>query len=705
MNKLAGETSPYLRAHADNPVDWHPWGNAATALARSQARPILLSIGYSACHWCHVMARESFQDAATAVLMNEQFVNVKVDREERPDVDSVYQLGHRLLTRQSGGWPLTAFLDPETLLPFFSGTYFPRRPRYGLPGFADLLRHLADAFTNQPEALAKQGERLASAIAAVQAPPEDESGEAPALAALVATAREQLGSQYDSVAGGFGSAPKFPMPAALERLLRHWAGAESRRDRDALNMVTATLTQVARGGIHDHLGGGFFRYATDRQWRIPHFEKMLYDNAALLALYADALALGADPLFAGAVRETAGWLMREMQQPAGGYSAAQDADSDGEEGKFYLWRRDAVKRLLDEEEHLLVETLYGLDKPANFEGKWHLSRRDAWRAVVERLYLEPDAAERRLASARAKLLAARQTRPRPAKDDKVLAAWNGLAIGGMAKAGVRLNEPRWIDSASQAADFLREHLIADGRLHASWKDGVLGHVGFLDDHANVLLGLLSLLAARWRDSDWMLALFLGDELLNRFRDEGGEAGENGQRGDPAGRQTRRAPGGFFFTPHDAETLIHRPKPTQDDALPPGNATVIRALAALAHLAGEQRYLEAAEQAARWALPFAARHPASHCALLTAVETVSEAPELIIVRGPAAEAEAWMQAARSGYRPARSAYLIPYQAHRIPAYLPRLVAADAQRRVLAFRCSGFSCGRPITDLDAFRAAVS
>ena len=692
MNKLAGETSPYLRQHADNPVDWRPWGDAAIAQARAEERPILLSIGYSACHWCHVMARESFEDAATAEVMNERFVNIKVDREERPDIDSVYQLGHQLLTRQSGGWPLTTFLDPKTLLPFFSGTYFPCQPRYGLPGFTDLLRRLADAFANQREALAKQGRQLAGALAAVNDPPEGGSEDAgPVLATLAATAREQLGGQYDSVAGGFGSAPKFAMPAALERLLRHWAGAARGRDRDALNMVTATLTQLARGGVYDHLGGGFFRYATDRQWRIPHFEKMLYDNAALLVLYADALAIGPDSLFVGAVRETAGWLMREMQQPAGGYSAAQDADSEGEEGKFYLWRREAVKRLLNEDEYLVAETLYGLDKPAGFKGKWNLHRRDAWRAVVERLYLETDTAERHLASAKAKLLAARQTRTQPAKDDKVLAAWNGLAINGMAKAGVRLNEPGWIDSASRAADFLREHLIANGRLYASWKDGALGHVGFLDDHANVLLGLLSLLAARWRDSDWALALFLGDELLNRFRDE------------PSGRD--EGAGGFFFTPHDAEALIHRSKPTLDDALPPGNATAIRALACLAHLAGEQRFLEAAEQAARWALPFAARHPASHCALLTAAEAVSQAPELIIVRGPAAQAKPWMQVARSGYRPARFAYCIPYEARRIPGYLPRLVAANAQRQVLAFRCGGFACGRPITDLAAFRKALA
>ena len=683
MNQLAGETSPYLRAHADNPVDWHPWGEAAIALARAEERPILLSIGYSACHWCHVMARESFEDAATAEVMNSTFVCVKVDREERPDVDRVYQLGHRLLNRQSGGWPLTAFLDPATLLPFFSGTYFPRQPRYGLPGFADLLRRLGEAFAEQHESIDKQGKQLAQALGALNAPVADEKAEKPDLAALAEAARKQLGEAYDATAGGFGSAPKFPMPAALERLLRHWASG-GKQDREALNVVTATLTQMARGGVYDHLGGGFFRYATDREWRIPHFEKMLHDNGALLGLYADVLALGRDALFDGVVRETAGWLMREMQAPAGGYCTAQAADSEGEEGKFYLWRRAEAKRLLADDEHLVAETLYGLDKPANFAGRWHLHRRDAWRAVVERLYLTPEDAARHLESAKAKLLAARQDREPPAKDDKVLSSWNGLAIAGMASAGTRLGEPGWIASATQAADFLRTELVADGRLHASWRDGVRGHVGFLDNHANVLHGLLALLAARWRDEDWALALFLGDELVNRFQDE--------------------KAGGFYFTPHDAPALIHRPKPTLDDAPLPGNAAAIRALAALGHLAGEPRWLEASERAARWAMPLAERHPASHCAVLTAVEEVSEPPELVIVRGPAEAAKPWMEVAQSGYRPDRAAYLIPYDARQIPRYLPRLVAAGVREQVSAYLCQGASCSKPITELAAFREAM-
>ena len=686
VNKLGGETSPYLRQHADNPVHWQPWSEAALALAHKEDKPILLSIGYSSCHWCHVMAHESFENETTAGVMNQRFVNIKVDREERPDLDRVYQLGHQLLTRRSGGWPLTCFLDPQTLLPFFAGTYFPRQPRYGLPGFNDLLMRIGDSFAAQRDELKGQGKKLADLFAQLQERQRDAEADD---RSLLNGAREQLASGYDAQEGGFGSAPKFPMPAALERLLRHWARVRAdrsqRADRDALNMVTTTLTKMARGGIYDHIGGGFYRYSTDRRWTIPHFEKMLYDNGALLALYADALALGPDPLFTGAVRETAAWIMREMQHPEGGYYAAQDADSEGEEGKFYVWRRDLAKRLLTEDEYLVVETLYGLDKPANFEGKWNLHRRDAWRAVVERLYLQPEQADQCLASAKAKLFAARAEREPPAKDDKVLAAWNGIAIRGMAKAGCRLNEPAWIESAARAADFVRTRMVDDGRLYATWKDGAGKYPGYLDDYANMLNGLLALLSARWRDADIALALFLGDELLNRFED--------------------REAGGFFFTAHDHEQLIHRPKPTTDDALPPGNGTAASALIGLGHLSGETRYLEAAERVLQWARGFVEQHPAGHCTLLNALEETVEAPELVIVRGPREDLSRWLDAARAGYRPSRAVYGIPYDAKRIPSYLPRLVSADTQARVSAFFCSGLSCSTPMTDFDEFVKEVS
>ena len=321
MNRLAGETSPYLRQHADNPVDWYPWGEEAIDRARAENLPILLSIGYSSCHWCHVMAHESFEDEATARVMNARFVNIKVDREERPDLDRIYQLSHQLLNRQAGGWPLTVFLDPPTLLPFFTGTYFPRQPRHGLPGFTDLLMRISERYAAKRDEVKSHGEQLARVFAnleQIEHQSEEDDG------TLLANAREQLATMYDPSEGGFGSAPKFPMPTAIERLLRHWARVHAdlsqKPDREALNMVMTTLTKMARGGIYDHLGGGFCRYSTDRHWMIPHFEKMLYDNGSLLALYADALGLGSDPLFADAVRETAGWMMREMQHPDGATS-------------------------------------------------------------------------------------------------------------------------------------------------------------------------------------------------------------------------------------------------------------------------------------------------------------------------------------------------------------------------------------------------
>ena len=690
MNRLAQETSPYLRQHAGNPVDWYPWGEEAIGRARAENLPILLSIGYSSCHWCHVMAHESFEDEATARVMNARFVNIKVDREERPDLDRIYQLSHQLLNRQAGGWPLTVFLDPPTLLPFFTGTYFPRQPRYGLPGFTDLLMRISERYAAKRDEVASHGEQLAAVFANLdQLEHEFEEDDD----TLLANAREQLAAMYDASEGGFGSAPKFPMPTAIERLLRHWARIHAdlsqKPDREALNMVMTTLTKMARGGIYDHLGGGFCRYSTDRHWMIPHFEKMLYDNGSLLALYADALGLGSDPLFAGAVRETAGWMMREMQHPEGGYFAAQDADSEGVEGKFYVWRRDAVKRILTEDEYLVVETLYGLDKPANFEGKWNLHRRDAWRSVVERLYLDEDQATVLLASAKAKLFAERAKRPPPGKDEKVLAAWNGLAIHGMAKAGVRLGESRWIQSAACAADFVRTRMVEDGRLFATWKEGNAKYPAYLDDYANMLHGVLSLLSAHWRDADLDFATFLGDELLERFRDP--------------------ETGAFFFTAHDHEKLIHRPKPTADDAMPPGNGVAARALLGLGHLLGEPRYVDAAERTVDWARGFIAQHAASHSTLLTALEEYRYPAELVIVRGPRSSIGEWLAAARAGYRPSRAVYGIPDDAERLPAYLPRpspvrLVSEHAASPISAFLCNGLQCSAPITEFAEFHKAV-
>jgi hypothetical protein len=683
-NRLGDEASPYLKAHASNPVDWYAWGPEALAEAQAQNKPVLLSIGYSACHWCHVMAHESFEDEAIAALMNEHFINIKVDREERPDLDKVYQLAHQILTQQAGGWPLTMFLDGTTLIPFFSGTYFPKKPRYQLPGFNDLLLRIAHAHTEQRDELNEQTGKLAELLSTLNAT----SAEPQQLEdlALLDGAREALASQYDEQHGGFGPPPKFPMPMSTARLLRQWAFRARAGDHDrlGLQMVMTTLTRIARGGIFDHLGGGFCRYATDSQWMIPHFEKMLYDNGSLLSLYADTLAVGPDLLFEQAVRETAGWLMREMQDEAGGYYAAQDADSEGEEGKYYLWRREQVRKLLSEDEYLVIETLYGLDKPANFEGRWNLHRYDAWPSVVQRLSLERPDADALLASGRAKMLDARQQRTRPATDNKVLTSWNGLAIKGMARAGQVLGEQSWIDSAEHAADFIRSELWATGRLTASWCNGRAHHPGYLDDYANLIDGLLALLAARWRDSDFEWLRELIDATLEHFYDD--------------------KAGGFFFTAHDHEQLIYRPKPTTDDAVPPGNGTMARTLIQLGHLFGESRFLDTASATLAFTRSSLERHPAAHCTLLDALESFVYEPELVIIRGPLPEATAWLAACRQGFTPWRQSYLIPYDAQAIPSYLPALVSTETRNRTTAFVCRGLSCSLPIETLDDLKTAI-
>ncbi|MBX3707919.1 MAG: thioredoxin domain-containing protein [Pseudomonadales bacterium] len=682
-NRLTDSTSPYLRQHAGQPVHWQPWDADALALARDTGRPIFLSIGYSTCHWCHVMAHESFDDPGVAALLNTSFVSIKVDREERPDLDRVYQLAHHLLNRQGGGWPLTLFLDPDTLVPFFSGTYFPRTTRGGMPGFEDLLVRVATVFAERRDALAEQGGKLAGVLAELNPP-----GATPARLddrTLVAIAREQLGEQYDRADGGFGQAPKFPMPTAVERLLLGWARARrgSEPDREALEMVMQTLTRMARGGIYDHLGGGFCRYATDRKWIVPHFEKMLCDNGQLLALYADACAVSRDELFTETLRGTADWLLRDMRDPGGAFYAAVDADSEDGEGRYYVWRRDEVKRLLDEDEHLVVETLYGLDKPANFSGRWVLHRRDAWRAVVERLGLERADADRLLASARAKLLARRATRTPPAVDDKVLAGWNGLAIKGLARAAGVLDEPAWLEAARTAMDFLRTQLWRDGVLYACWAGGRATQPAFLDDYANLIDALLALLAAGWRETDARFAIDLGDALLRDFED--------------------REHGGFWFTRHDHEPLIHRPKPTLDEAQSAGNGTAARVLLTLGHLFARADYLASAGRTLAWARGSMEQYPAGHCSLLAALEYEGAGAEQIVIRGPAAELGAWQAAASSGYQPWRAVYAIPYGPFRtLPGYLPKLVSAEQQQTTNAYWCTGTTCEPPITSLEAFRA---
>ncbi|NJD86484.1 MAG: thioredoxin domain-containing protein [Betaproteobacteria bacterium] len=665
-NRLAEETSPYLQQHADNPVDWHPWGEEALRAARESGKPILLSVGYSACHWCHVMAHESFEDPEVAAVMNELFVNVKVDREERPDIDQVYQLAQQMLTQRPGGWPLTMFLTPDQV-PFFGGTYFPKEARYGLPGFVDLMRRVRAWHDEKRGDLEAQGGELVAALARMQ----PRSGAHPSefspapLAEAIATHE----GNFDREHGGFGRAPKFPHPDAIDTCLRHHARTGDAR---ALEMATVTLARMAQGGLFDQLGGGFARYSTDDEWAIPHFEKMLYDNGQLIRLYADAWAITGEALFARTVEETAAWVMREMQSPEGGYYSSLDADSEGEEGKYYVWTRDEVHAALSPEERAVAIPHYGFDRAPNFEGRaWNPVVARPLRDVAASLAIGEDEAARRLAAARSGLLAVRERRVRPGRDDKILTSWNALMIGGMARAARVFGRDDWLASARRALAFVGSTMWDGERLLATHKDGKSHLNAYLDDHAFLLAALLEVLQADFREDDLAWAEALGDALLERFRDD--------------------AAGGFFFTSHDHERLIQRPKPGHDNATPSGNGVAAWALGRLACLSGETRFQAAAEGTLALFWPALERSPAGFGSLLMALEETLSPPTTVIVNGPEAGFGPWREALRRDYLPDTLALFVPGGGRSLPPPL----AKPAGPAVNAWVCRGVTCLAPIT----------
>jgi uncharacterized protein YyaL (SSP411 family) len=679
-NRLQEETSPYLLQHADNPVDWYPWSNAAFALAKEEDKPVLLSIGYSACHWCHVMAHESFEDDGTAALMNDLFVNIKVDREERPDVDRIYQLAHQLLTGRGGGWPLTMFLDPETQRPFFGGTYFPNEARHGMPSFAEVLQSVAAYYRDRHDELREQGAKLTDFMATLM--PAPAGAEEPLTAAPIAAARDTLGRSFDREYGGFGSAPKFPHPTSIDRLLRHWRASanEAEPDLDALYMATLSLARMADGGIYDHLGGGFCRYSVDRYWQIPHFEKMLYDNGPLLALYAEAWLATGDEKFKRVAEDTAAWMLADMQAPNGGFFSTRDADSEGEEGKYYVWAPDEVRRVLDAQEHAVFSARFGLDGEPNFEGAWHLAVQKDLEDIASSSGRSPADAAKLLDAARAKLLAVRERRVAPARDEKQLTAWNALAIRGLAIAGRSLGDASLVTAAADGVEFVRRHLYPDKRLRAAWKDGRARFDAYLDDYAFLLDALLELLQARWSTEHLGMSIDLADALLAHFED--------------------KANGGFWFTGNDHETLMHRPKPLADEATPSGNGVAALALQRLGFLLGETRYLDAAERTLRAGWKALEEYPHGHVSLINALDEYLSHPEIVILRGEADEIARWRDAAARLYAPRRLVFAIPAEDDSLPGSLGDRQAVPGE--TVAYRCIGTRCDLPVTSWEALAA---
>jgi uncharacterized protein YyaL (SSP411 family) len=668
-NRLAHATSPYLLQHAHNPVHWYEWGPEALERARAEQKPILLSIGYSACHWCHVMAHESFEDPATAELMNRHFVNIKVDREERPDLDDIYMAATVAMNHGQGGWPMTVFLDPDQR-PFFAGTYYPPTDAHGRPGFPTLLRRIAELWAGSREKLLEQGERLTAMLREGSAP-------APGAvdpAAAVQAAYDTWQRSFDTVWGGFGRAPKFPPAQALRVLLRV---AATREEPFALRMATTTLDAMAHGGMYDQVGGGFARYSTDERWLVPHFEKMLYDNALLAVAYLEAFQATGRAAYARIARETLDYAVHEMQSPEGGFWSATDADSEGEEGKFFVWTAAEAREAVGEADAPLVLAWLDITERGNWEGKSIPNTPVPLATLAKRFGLEEREAEARVARGRAALYARRATRVPPGLDDKVLAAWNGLMIGALATGARVLGEPRWRDAAERAAAFVLGTLRReDGGLLRTWRRGTARLDAYLEDHAYLADGLVSLYEAG-ADERWLReARALVEQVRTRFR----------------------APdGGFFTTGEGHEALVLRPREGHDGATPSANAMAALAMIRLSYHLGEPALREEGVRALEAFGAALAEHPHAFATSLLALDFAARGPVELALVGAAGDPRTGALAAALASRFVPHAIFAHHDPARSASSLPLLAGKELVAGAPAlYACRDYACRRPITD---------
>jgi uncharacterized protein YyaL (SSP411 family) len=677
-NRLAGETSPYLLQHADNPVDWSPWGPDALARAKLLDRPIFLSIGYAACHWCHVMERESFEDEATARYLNDHFVSIKVDREERPDLDQVYMAAVQAMTG-GGGWPMSVFLTPVGR-PFYGGTYFPDEPRHGMPSFRQVLEGVTRAWHEQRAEVEAAGSRLVQGLVEQS---RLDAGDADPTPSVLEAATAAIEASFDPANGGWGRAPKFPQPMTIEFLLRrHLATGDAR----PLAIARRSLDAMADGGIHDQLGGGFHRYSTDARWLVPHFEQMLYDNAQLARVYLHAWQVTGDGRYRDVSTGTLDYVVRELTTGDGAFAASQDADTDGEEGATFTWTAEEVGAVLGDGAPLF-EAAYGVTDRGNWEGRSILSRVISDAELAGRFDLTEDEVRARLAVARRSLLARRDGRAQPARDDKALAAWNGLAIAAFADAAVALavDDPgsaaRYRVAGERAASTILNGLLAgDGSLSRSWRDGRSVGRGVLEDHTHLAEGLLALYVATLDERWFGTARSLMDRVLERFA-------------DPAG--------GFFDTADDHERLVTRPKDVQDGTVPSGNAVAAEVLLRLHAWTGEAVYRSAAERAIRTVVPYVTRYATGFARWLSAMDLALATVQEVAIAGPADDPAtiALLVEARHGYRPNRVvAFAADPAASAIPLLKDR-IAIDG--RPTAYVCRAFVCRLPVTDPETLR----
>jgi len=689
-NRLASESSPYLLQHAHNPVDWYPWGDEAFAAAAQQDKPIFLSIGYSTCHWCHVMAHESFEDAEVAALLNATFINMKLDREERPDIDSVYMGVCQALTG-SGGWPLTIIMTPDKK-PFFAATYIPREARFGRPGMLELIPRIAELWGTQRGRLLSSAEEITEAMQTVT--PSDAGRDIGR--PVLDRANTQLQTRYDPRHGGFSDAPKFPTPHTLMFLLRHYSRA---REQKALEMVEKTLLKMADGGIHDQLGSGFHRYSTDDRWLVPHFEKMLYDQAMLTMAYTEAWQATGQTRYREVVEQVIEYVLRDMTSPEGGFYSAEDADSEGEEGKFYVWTQEQIRGVLDRAEADLVTAAYNVRSEGNFADEatgvrtganiLHLSRSPEELAHAAGLPLDEWSA--RLGIARGKLLEARGRRVRPGLDDKILVSWNGLMIAALAKAALAFDNPGYAAAATRCVDFILARMRGEGgRLLHRYRAGEAGIAAHLDDYAFVIWGLLELYGATFEPRHLAAAIELNDRLMAHFHDADS--------------------GGFFFTADDAEQLLTREKLIYDGAMPSGNSVQMLNLLRLGRITGQAVYEQAAHELARAFSGPVDLSPAAHCMLLCALDfALGPTQEVVIVGETTAEdTQAMLAPLRSAFVPAVVVLLKSPAAETPPiAEIAPFTAdyAPVSGRATAYVWTNNTCEMPTTDVVRFREQLN
>jgi uncharacterized protein len=674
-NRLVNETSPYLLQHAHNPVDWYPWGDEAFQKAKAENKPILLSIGYSACHWCHVMEHESFENEEIAKLMNDLFVSIKVDREERPDLDEIYMNAVQMLTGR-GGWPMTVFLTPEGK-PFYGGTYFPPEDRQGMPGFPRVLTGVAQAYREKPQDVEKSVGQILSALERMSQ--SQESKVAFSLEAI-AESGEQISRAYDSDHGGLGRAPKFPNAGVYELFLRHYDQSKNQR---FLEMVTHTLTKMAQGGIYDHLGGGFHRYSVDEKWLVPHFEKMLYDNAQLVRIYAQLYCVTRDELFKNVTEETLDYLLREMLHSEGGFYSTQDADSEGEEGKFFIWSPQEVNQILGEEAGEIFSRIYDVSDFGNFEGRNILHPILTLEQASKLFKKDPKAIAVLISDSKKKLFQEREKRIKPFRDEKIITSWNGLMLSGLAEAIKISPRQSYLDTANRTLQFFFSKMFRDGHLLHTYKDGTAKLLGYLDDYAFMAVGLLDLYEATFDRAQLALAIELADTMVSEFWDEKG--------------------GAFFYTGKSHEQLISRAKPVFDASIPSGNSMATHLLLRLYYLTGREVYLQRAETVLRSYYDAMLSQPFGFAHMLCALDLYLRKPKEIVVIGNRKDANIaeLINRIHSIYLPNKTLQLAgPDESlEKISPLLRGKTQLDGKPTV--YVCHNFTCSLPVTSWEEIK----